>query len=470
MPTMSYERLTATDASFLHIESPHEPQHVGSLSYLEGAPLRDASGGIAIDELRSSALRRLHRVPVLRQRLMFVPYGLGRPIWVDDDQFDIGYHIRLTAVPRPGADDQVHELMSQLQSLPLDRQRPLWEMWFVDGLQDDEVGLIIKSHHALGDGIATVDVALAFVDFEPDPPEDPPAPAWEPEPAPQPIRLLVDSVADQLVRPAALAGAAFRHPAKALSTATAAGRAATSLFVHPEPAPWNVPVTTHRRWVSATVPLDPVRRVCERQEVTINDVVLEACTGALRDYLLSHDEDVDRTLRAVVPVSRRQDAEHEGTLGNKVSLIMIDLPVDEDAPLQRLERIHAAADELKGSDFADGAETIVTQAGEISVLSGPLARLGSRLIKMNVVITNIPGPPMPFYVRGARVLRAFPYVEVIDNEGLTIAVLSYDDHLFFGLTADRDVMVDLEVLARGIETSATRLAEAVEISGRPVPS
>ena len=149
---------------------------------------------------------------------MFVPYGLGRPIWVDDDQFDIDYHIRLTAVPRPGADDQVHELMSRLQSLPLDRQRPLWEMWFVDGLQDDEVGLIIKSHHALGDGIATVDVSLAFVDFEPDPPEDPPAPAWEPEPAPPPIRLLVESVADQLVRPTALAGAAFRHPGKALST------------------------------------------------------------------------------------------------------------------------------------------------------------------------------------------------------------------------------------------------------------
>jgi len=470
MASVPYQRLTATDASWLYIESSHEPQHVGSLSYLEGAPLRDASGRIAIDELRSSALRRLHRVPVLRQRLMFVPYGLGQPIWVDDDQFDIGYHIRLTAVPRPGADDQVHELMGQLQSLPLDRQRPLWEMWFVDGLQDDEVGLIIKSHHALGDGIATVDVALAFVDFEPDPPEEPPAPGWEPEPAPSASRLLLDSVAGQLVSPTVLAGAALRHPAHALSTATAAARAATSLFVRPTHAPWNVPVTTHRRWVSATVPLGPVRRVCDQQLVTINDVVLEACTGALRDYLFDHDEATDRTLRAVVPVSRRHDDEHEDTLGNKVSLIMIDLPVDEDDPLQRLERIHAAADELKGSDFADGAETIMTLAGEISVLAGPLARLGTRLIKMNVVITNVPGPPVPFYLRGARVLRAFPFVEVIDNAGLTIAVLSYDDRLFFGLTADRDVMVDLEVLAHGIETSATRLVEAVERSGRPVRS
>ena len=212
MASVPYQRLTATDASWLYIESSHEPQHVGSLSYLEGAPLRDASGRIAIDELRSSALRRLHRVPVLRQRLMFVPYGLGQPIWVDDDQFDIGYHIRLTAVPRPGADDQVHELMGQLQSLPLDRQRPLWEMWFVDGLQDDEVGLIIKSHHALGDGIATVDVALAFVDFEPDPPEEPPAPAWEPEPAPSASRLLLDSVAGQLVRPTILAERGLAPP------------------------------------------------------------------------------------------------------------------------------------------------------------------------------------------------------------------------------------------------------------------
>jgi diacylglycerol O-acyltransferase len=168
----------------------------------------------------------------------------------------------------------------------------------------------------------------------------------------------------------------------------------------------------------------------------------------------------------MVPVSQRQDDEHEDSLGNKVSLIMIDLPVDEDDPLQRLERIHVAADELKGSGLADGAETIVTLAGEVSVLAGPLARLVSRSLPMNLVITNIPGPPVALYVRGARVLRAFPYVEVIDNEGLTIAVLSYDDHLFFGLTADRDVMGDLEVLARGIETSATRLGDAVGSSRR----
>lgn len=214
------------------------------------------------------------------------------------------------------------------------------------------------------------------------------------------------------------------------------------------------------------MPLDLVRRVRERHQVTINDVVLEACTGALRDYLLDHHEAADRTLKAMVPVSQRQDDEHEDSLGNKVSLIMIDLPVDEDDPLQRLERIHVAADELKGSGLADGAETIVTLAGEVSVLAGPLARLVSRSIPMNLVITNIPGPPVALYVRGARVLRAFPYVEVIDNEGLTIAVLSYDDHLFFGLTADRDVMGDLEVLARGIETSATRLGDAVGGSRR----
>ncbi len=470
MASVPYQRLTATDASWLHIERAQEPQHVGSLSYIEGAPLRDASGRIAIDELRSSALRRLHRLPVLRQRLMFVPYGLGRPIWVDDDRFDIEYHIRLTAVPRPGAADQVHELMGELQSLPLDRQRPLWEMWFVDGLQDDEVGLIIKSHHALGDGIATVDLALTFVDFEPVAPEDPPTPRWEPEPAPSESRLLLDSVAGQLVHPTILANAALRHPGQALSTVTAAARAATSLFVRPRPAPWNVPVGTHRRWVGATVPLGPVRRVCEKQQVTINDVVLEVCTGAMRDYLVDHDEATDHTLRAVVPVSRRPHDEHVGTLGNKVSLIMIDLPLDEDDPLRRLERIHAAADEVKSSDFAEGAETIMTEAGEISVLAGPLARLGLRLIKMNVVITNIPGPATPFYLRGARVLRAFPYVEVVENAGLTIAVLSYDDHLFFGLTADRDVMVDLGVLAHGIETSATRLIDAVDSAATADPS
>jgi diacylglycerol O-acyltransferase / wax synthase len=460
---MSHDRLSATDASFLYIETPHEPQHVGSLSYLEGAPLRDATGRVRIDELRSFLESRLHRVPRLRQRLQFVPLALGRPVWVDDDHFDIDYHVRLTALPRPGDQQQMHDLMGRLQSIPLDRGRPLWEMWFVDGLEGDQVGLVIKSHHALGDGIANVDLVLALVDLEREPPDDDPAPAWRAAPSPSTVSLVADSVIDQVIRPAHLlraAARAVREPGKAVAVAANAAGTLAQFAGSPSPAPWNVPVTGHRRWASATVPLEVAREVRSRHQATINDVVLEVCAGALREFLLTRGESVEHTLKAMVPVSRRGEAEHGATLGNKVSLIVVDLPVDESDPTVRLERIHEQASVLKGSGLADGAETLVSMAGELTMLAGPLARLISRSIPMNLVITNIPGPPVPLYVRGARVLRAFPYVEVIDNEGLTIAVLSYDGQLHFGLTADRDVMPDLDLLAEAIEKAAAELVTA----------
>ena len=219
---MAHDRLTTADATFLHIETDHEPQHVGSLSIIEGAPLRDTGGRLRIEDLRSVIEGRLHRVPRLRRRVEFVAFSQGPPIWVDDERFDIDFHVRLTALPRPGDDRQLHDLMARLQSLPLDRRRPLWEMWFVDGLEGERVGLIIKSHHALGDGVANVDLALALVDLEADPGPDEPAPAWTPRPAPSRARLLADSLGDALTRPLALARAGvqtLRDPGPALAAA-----------------------------------------------------------------------------------------------------------------------------------------------------------------------------------------------------------------------------------------------------------
>ncbi len=452
----AYERLTAADSVFLRIETPHEPQHVGSLSVLEGGPLRAADGRVRFDDLRDHVARRTLRIPRLRQRIMEVPYGQGRPVWVDDEHFDIDYHVRLTALPRPGDDDQLAALMSRLQSLPLDRARPLWEMWFVDGLVDDDVALIIKTHHALGDGIANVDLALALVDLEPEPVADEPAPAWSPRPAPTPAQLLHESIRDQLARPARIARTMLgtaRDPAPAIDAAANVGRTVANFLAQPPPAPWNVPVSAHRRWVSASVPMQEVRTVRRRHDVSINDIVLAACSGALRAFLVDHgDTDVDhRVVKAMVPVSVRGDDQHGETLGNLVSLIIVDLPVDEADPVARLERIHAMTSELKGSGLVDGAQRILDIADAITPLAGPLTRYVSRSIPMNLVITNIPGPPVPLYLCGARFLRVFPYVEVIDDEGLTIAVVSYDDHLHFGLTADRDVMADLGDVAQSIE-------------------
>ena len=437
------ERLTAADAVFLRIETPHEPQHVGSLSVLDGAPLRDETGRLRFDDLTGHIAHRIHRVPRMRQRVMEVPYNQARPVWIDDDQ--------------------LATLMSRVQALPLDRARPLWEMWFVDGLADDHVGMIIKVHHALGDGIANVDLALALIDLEPDPPPDGPPPDWTPRPAPTPNDLLTGAVREQIARPAKLAKAIIdtvRDPRPAIDAATNVGRTVANFQTKPPPAPWNVPVSAHRRWVSASVPLSGVRTVRERHDVSINDVVLAACSGALRTFLLEHgDTDIEhRVIKAMVPVSLRGKDQHGETLGNLVSLIIVELPVDEPDAEVRLDRIHSMTSELKESGLIDGAHRILEIADAITPLAGPLTRYVSRTIPMNLVITNIPGPPLPLYLCGARLERVFPYVEVIDNEGLTIAVVSYDDQLHFGITADRDVMADLGDIATAIEHEFAALA------------
>jgi WS/DGAT/MGAT family acyltransferase len=396
---------------------------------------------------------------------MEVPYDQGRPVWIDDEHFDIDYHVRLTALPRPGDDDQLATLMSRLQSLPLDRARPLWEMWFVDGLADDQVALIIKTHHALGDGIANVDLALALVDLEPEPPADDPPPPWSPRPAPTPDDLLNETIREQLARPTRIARTMLetaRNPRPAIDAAANIGQTVANFLAKPPPAPWNVPVSAHRRWVSASVPMQSVRAVRERHDASINDIVLAACSGALRTFLVEHgDTDIDqRVVKAMVPVSLRGQDQHGETLGNLVSLIIVDLPVDEPDPVTRLERIHALTSELKGSGLVDGAQRILDIADAITPLAGPLTRYVSRSIPMNLVITNVPGPPVPLYLCGARILRVYPYVEVIDNEGLTIAVVSYDDHLHFGITADRDVMADLGDVAVSIEHEFAALVPA----------
>ncbi|MEO0492225.1 MAG: wax ester/triacylglycerol synthase family O-acyltransferase [Actinomycetota bacterium] len=462
---MGHDRLTAADAAFLRIETEHEPQHVGSLSILEGAPLRDPDGRIRLDELRAHIGGRLQRVPRLRQRVMEVPYSQGRPIWVDDDNFDVDYHVRLTALPKPGGEDQLLELMGRLQSLPLDRDRPLWELWFVDALAGDDVAMILKVHHALGDGIANVDVAVALVDLEPVGFDTEPAPPWEPAAAPSPAQLLADTWWDNAQQPQRLARhllRAMRNPAPAQQAVKDVVRTAADFTRSATPAPWNVAVSPHRRWVHADVALSAVRRIREDRDVTINDVVLAACTGALRSFMIARGESVDgRELKAMVPVSRRTEGEHGATLGNRISLLVVDLPVDEADPVTRLDELHRRVAERKTSGVVDGAEAIVRLADGIPMLATPLTRLVSHRIPMNLVITNVPGPPMPLFLAGARVQRAYPYVEVIDDEGLTIAVVSYDDTLHFGITADRDVLPDLGDVARSIEAELATLEALV---------
>ena len=462
---MFYERLAAADATFLRIETPHEPQHVGSVSIIDGGPLRDDTGRVRFDEIREHVGRRLHRVSRMRQRIMEVPYGQGRPVWVDDADFDLDYHVRLTALPRPGDGDQLNELISRVQSIALDRSRPLWEMWIIDGLEDDDVGLVIKTHHALGDGIANVDLALAIVDLEADPSDEGDPPAWEPRPAPSERRLLADSVGDQMSRPLAMTKSAMRaarNPKPTIDSVTNVVRTAANFQAKPDPAPWNQPVSPHKRWVHADVSMEITRDLKAARGVSINDVVLAACSGALRELLGHRDAHTEgRVLKAMVPVSLRTDDEHGDTLGNKISLMIVDLPVDEPDPIARLDRVHATTSELKAAGNADGAEAIIKIADAITPFAVPLTQFVSRQIPMNLVITNIPGPPIPLFLLGAQIRRTYPYVEVIDNQGLTIAVVSYEGRLFFGITSDRDVIADLDDVAASIEREFLALADAV---------
>jgi WS/DGAT/MGAT family acyltransferase len=273
----------------------------------------------------------------------------------------------------------------------------------------------------------------------------------------------VDSVREELGQPmrlARLVGEAMRAPARAATYLSNLGRTIWELTDSPAPAPWNTPVTRHRRWASARVPIGDVRAIRAKADATLNDVVLAACSGALRGFLGDHGERA-RPLKAMVPVSRRSDDERGDTLGNRVSLIVVDLPLELDDARERLAAVHEQTSVLKGSGLVEGAEAVLAIADQVPLFAAPLTRFVSRRIPMNLVITNIPGPPIPLYLRGARLLEVYPYVEVVDNEGLTIAVLSYDDTLFFGLTSDRDVVPDLDLLAAGIEQSFVELASAV---------
>lgn len=470
---MSYERLSAQDAMFLHVEDDHQPMHVGSLALFEGGPFFDESGRFRLDDARALIASRLHLVPRFRKRLMTVPFDQGRPVWVDDDRFDLAYHVRLTALPRPGSEEQLKALMGRVQAQQLDRRRPLWELWFVEGVAGERVAIIQKTHHCLVDGISGVDVATVLLDLEPTPPVIEPR-AWDPEPPPSAAQLLVESMVERVTDPVEAARsvrAALRGPRQLADRAAAVGRALTTAAAAPAPrAPWNESITPHRRFETARIPFDLVRSVKDRaaglavegERITVNDVVVAACAGALRRFLQSRDVPVDGlVLRAMVPVSVRSEAER-GTLGNRVSMMVADLPVGEPDPAERLRGVHASIRSARESGQALGAQTIISMLDYAPpTLLSMASRLTVRSRAVNLTITNVPGPQFPLYCAGARMLEAFPYVPIVEGQGLTVGIVSYDGQLAFGLTGDRDLLPDLAVLGEGVEKSFAELAEAV---------
>jgi diacylglycerol O-acyltransferase len=475
------DRLSGVDASFLALERLETPMHVGALAILEGEPFFHPDGRFRLAEVRALVASRLHLLPRFRKRVLEVPFGIGRPVWVDDTRFDIGYHVRGTALPRPGTREQLLTLFARVEAQMLDRSRPLWELWFVEGLEGGRVGLIQKTHHALVDGVSGVDVATVLFDFTPEPvvPDPPP---WSPAPAPSTPRLVVDAVADEVAGLARIGhgmtatsalDAATAVPRRVLDRTGDLVRAVTTFAEGRLLAPrlsLNRPVGRHRAFLGARVPLDDVRAVRRSFGGTVNDVVLAGVAGGLARFLASRDElSPGLVVKVMCPVSVRADDEHLA-LGNRVSALVVPLPVGEPDPQVRLGAIRAVTADLKERHQAVAAEALlgITQFAAPTIL-GLAARAAHHQVFFNLVSTNVPGPQVPLYCMGARLLEAYPMVPLARNLGIGIAILSYCGVLHVGILADRDAFPDLDVLADGIVDAFAELRTLADATGAPEP-
>jgi diacylglycerol O-acyltransferase / wax synthase len=458
-----YDRLSALDASFLHMERLEYPMHVGAVSILEGGNLVDERGRFRIDDVRNLVLSRMPLMPRFRRRLMHVPYDQGRPIWIDDDRFDITYHVRHTALPRPGGWEQLVALTNRVQEGMLDRERPLWELWFVEGLEGGNVAIIQKTHHALIDGVSGVDVATLLLDMDPNP-TVPVVPDWTPEPAPSSIQLLIDTLRERLTEPAEMVRS-FRHalrgPRRALDEMFRLGGSMSTMVSRDSIAPntsLNGRTGRHRRLSVVRIPLDDVKTVRRGFGGTVNDVVLAGVAGGLQRLFAHRGDDVaGMRLRVMIPVSVRAD-DQRGALGNKVSAMFVSLPVDNVPPGERLAAISEQTRHLKDKQQAVSADFLINMSDYVApTLMSLAARVVHRQRFLNLVVTNVPGPQFPLYLMGARLLEAFPIVPLTRNLTVVVGILSYDGTLHFGLWGDRDAAEDLEVFASGIDDAFAEL-------------
>jgi WS/DGAT/MGAT family acyltransferase len=439
------------------------------------------SGGVAIfsppadgfdhERLVRLIAQRLPYVPRYRQRVRPVPFGIARPVWVDDEHFDVTYHVRRSALPRPGSIEQLQELVARIMSRPLDRNRPLWEMYLVEGLADGNFAIITKSHEALIDGLSAVDIAQVMLD----PSEDTaagPSDSWRPRPEPTDIELLSHAFTELGTRPAAALDA-LRETVQDVSHAAAsvggkvAGMLSAMLAIarSPVPSPLNVPIGEQRRFAAVDLSLVDVKHVRHALGGTINDVLLAVITGALRSWLQARGHPVQQgdVLRAMLPMSIAVPASGSGHAGgNRVSATLVELPVGEADPAVRLQQISYQLAFLDESSHFVGAEAIVGIAGfgppTLHALGARVgATVSSRLY--NLVITNVPGPQRPLYAAGSRMVAAYPVVPLTQQQALSIGVISYDGGIYIGLYADRDALVDIDVLASCLEESLEELLD-----------
>jgi diacylglycerol O-acyltransferase / wax synthase len=454
------DRLTGLDASFLHLERDSAHMHVGSTLIFEGEPP-------PYNELVEAIERRLHLVPRYRQRLAFVPLQQGRPVWVDDPHFNIRYHVRHTALPRPGTETELKRLSGRLFSQELDRNKPLWELWLVQRLKGDRFAIVTKTHHALVDGVSGVDIATVLFDTAREPAPIPETDSWIPRPLPSGAQLLADALLERATVPGEIARgvrALARGPRQVLDRVrrdlAAVGALAWAGGGAP-PSPLNVDIGPHRRFTWVEGDLQQFKAIKDELGGTVNDVVLTAVTLALGRFLRARGEDTTgMELKAMVPVSVRADAER-GALGNRVATMWAPIPVGIEDPVECFGVVHAAMANLKSSGQAVGAEVLTGLTGFAPpTIMSQAARLSARQRFYNLVVTNVPGPQMPLYLLGRELQAIYPQVPLALRQSLGIAIMSYNGRLDFGLLGDYDALPDLEQLSSDLEGAIDELALA----------
>jgi diacylglycerol O-acyltransferase / wax synthase len=467
------DRLTGLDSSFLHLERDSAHMHVAGCMVFDGEPP-------AYEELVEQIVSRLHLVPRYRQRLAFVPLHQGRPVWVDDPHFHVGFHVRHTALPSPGGEEQLKRLAGRVFSQALDRSRPLWEIWLVEGLAGDRFALLSKTHHALVDGVSGVDIATVLFDASEEPmPVAPPEQDWVPRPLPSSAQLLADALLERVTVPAEIVRgvrAALRGPrhvaGRVVRTVGGVSAMARAGLQPAPPSPLNVRIGPHRRFTWVEGDLDRFKAVKNALGGTVNDVVLASVAGALGRYLRVHGETTEDTiLRAMVPVSIRADVER-GALGNRVAAMWAPLPVGITDPVERLLTISRDMEGIKSSGQAVGAQVLTELTGFAPpTIMAQAARLQAHQRMFNLVVTNVPGPQFPLYMLGRRLHAMYPMVPLAENQALGVAIMSYNGQLNFGLNADFDALTDLEALADELRASIDELVAAAGAdSPTPAPT
>ena len=467
------KRLGGTDALFLSLETPNWHQHVGGLSIIDPEGRK-----ITFDDFLIKAEERLAYAPKFKWKLKETPFGLDRPMWVDDDSFDIRRHVRRIGVPSPGGAREVGEVVGTLMGSQLDRNRPLWEMWFIEGLADAKIGVFLKYHHCLLDGVAGASLATVLLDLSPDA-TAPLAPLPTPEesvagPEPSNLELLARTMLDQTRRPLRTARYLTGMVGKGMSAINSVRNDEQNRAILKAPVtPFNAPIGPRRELAMASVSMGDVRAIKDKHDVKVNDVVLALVAGSLRRYLEKHDVLPETALVTSVPVSIRPEGDTQ--MNNQISNMFVSLATDIDDPIERLQAITKSTQSAKAMRNAIGAREIqsIGEVASPAILSRAIktiyrTNLMSRMpMRINTVVSNVPGPPVPLYMCGGKVVGVFPSSVILEGMGLNVTVFSYLDRVDFGILVDPDLVSDVWVLANEVRGA---MAELMEASGLGHPN